>query len=155
MHFRDSDLDISYVPAHESTHYSITVLLADVLVDLYPIRWSALERMANFDDISCTVLLDNEIVYQRSEDAAARFRALLGERQAKDTAKTQQERAEANLRKALEAVDQMLTQVADKDLENIPQMESVRRELFDRALVRKQTFFQTAEKHLLELQPLG
>ncbi len=35
-----SDLDISYVPVHESTWNSITVLVDDMMVDLYPIHWS-------------------------------------------------------------------------------------------------------------------
>ena len=71
-----SDLDISYVPVHESTWNSITVLVSDVLIDLYPMHWPQLERMANFDDLSCTVLLKSQIVYQRSEAAAERFQAL-------------------------------------------------------------------------------
>jgi len=71
-----SDIDVSYVPAHESTGYHITVLIDDTMLDLYPIHWSNLERMANFDDISCTVLLENQIVYQRSNEVAERFRAL-------------------------------------------------------------------------------
>jgi hypothetical protein len=73
---RYSDLDISYVPARESTHHSITVLVDDVMCDLYPIHWSDLERMAEFLNISCTVLLENRIVYQRSDEAGERFRAL-------------------------------------------------------------------------------
>jgi hypothetical protein len=71
-----SDLDISYVPVHESTWHSITVLVDDVMIDFYPIHWSQLERMASFDDVSCTVLLKSQIVYQRSEAVAERFRAL-------------------------------------------------------------------------------
>ncbi len=43
-----SDLDISYMPVHESTQHSITVLLDDLLIDLYPIHWSQLESMAVF-----------------------------------------------------------------------------------------------------------
>ena len=73
---RYSDLDISWVPVHESTWHSITVMVEDRLCDLYPIHWSHLERMADFRDVSCTVLLSNEIVYQRTEEAGARFRAL-------------------------------------------------------------------------------
>lgn len=71
-----SDIDISYVPVHESTRSHITVIVDDTMIDLYPIRWSTLEDMANFDNVSCTVLLTNEIVYQRTEAAAERFRAL-------------------------------------------------------------------------------
>jgi hypothetical protein len=71
-----SDLDISYTPVHASTWDSITVLVDDVMIDLYAIHWSKLEQMANFDDISATVLLKSEIVYQRSEVVGDRFRAL-------------------------------------------------------------------------------
>lgn len=71
-----SDLDISYTPAHEETWYSITVMVEGVLCDLYPIHWSKLEAMANFNDISTTVLLDNQIVFARSPQAAERFRRL-------------------------------------------------------------------------------
>jgi hypothetical protein len=60
-----SDLDISYVPAHETTWHSITVIVAEVMIDCYPIQWSRLERMASFDVISGTVLLQNEIVNGR------------------------------------------------------------------------------------------
>ena len=71
-----SDLDISYVPVHEATWHSITVMVDDMLCDLYPIHWSRLESMANFENISSTVLLNYQIVYQRSEEAAARLRSL-------------------------------------------------------------------------------
>jgi hypothetical protein len=71
-----SDLDISYVPAHESTWHSITMMVDEVLCDLYPIHWSQLESMASFENVSSTVLLHSQIVYQRSEAAAERFKAL-------------------------------------------------------------------------------
>lgn len=71
-----SDLDLSYVPAHESTGHHITVLVEDLLCDLYPIRWSQLESMANFESVSSTVLLTYQICYQKSDDAAKRIGAL-------------------------------------------------------------------------------
>jgi hypothetical protein len=71
-----SDLDISYTPRHESTWHSITVLVDEMMIDLYPIHWSKLGQMAEFDDISSTVLLQTEVVYQRSEVVGDRFRAL-------------------------------------------------------------------------------
>ena len=71
-----SDLDISYVPVQEGTGHSITVMVDDCLCDLYPIRWSTLEKMANFENISSTVLLNYQIVYQRSTAAAERMAAL-------------------------------------------------------------------------------
>ena len=73
---RYSDLDISYVPVHEATWESITVMVGETLVDLYPIHWAHLERMADFRDLSSAVLLNNRIVYQRTEAVAERFRAL-------------------------------------------------------------------------------
>jgi hypothetical protein len=71
-----SDVDISYVPAHEATWDSITVTVDEMLCDLYPIHWSKLDRMADFRDPSYTVLLNSRITYQRTEAAAQRFRAL-------------------------------------------------------------------------------
>lgn len=71
-----SDIDISYVPVHEATWDSITVTVGDTLIDLFPLHWSRLERWANFDDPRCTVLFDAQILYQRTDDSAARFTAL-------------------------------------------------------------------------------
>ena len=64
------------MPAHESTWHSITVMVDEVLCDLYPIHWSQLESMASFENVSSTVLLHSQIVYQRSQSPAERFRAL-------------------------------------------------------------------------------
>lgn len=72
-----SDVDISWVPAHDETWGNITVMVDDTLFDLYPIHWGKLERMADFYDVSATVLLHNRILYQRSEAAAKRFAALV------------------------------------------------------------------------------
>ncbi|MEZ4635547.1 MAG: hypothetical protein R2856_11375 [Caldilineaceae bacterium] len=55
-------IDISYVPTHDTTHSSITVLVDDVLVDLYPIRWSWLTQMADFATVNATILLRAGIV---------------------------------------------------------------------------------------------
>jgi hypothetical protein len=71
-----SDIDMSYVPAHESTWHSITVLVDDVLIDLYPLHWSRLERLATFDEAISTVVLQAQVVYERSDAAAERFRGL-------------------------------------------------------------------------------
>jgi hypothetical protein len=71
-----SDVDLSFVPVHETTWENVTVLVGETLVDLYPMHWPHLERMAKFDDRSSMVLLENRILYQRNEAAAERFRAL-------------------------------------------------------------------------------
>lgn len=71
-----SDLDISYVPVHDETWDSITVLVDGMMCDLYAIHWSKLERMSEFDDPSGSILLEGQIVYQRSGAAAARFQTL-------------------------------------------------------------------------------
>ena len=73
---RYSDLDVSYVPAHESTAVAITVLVQDVMIDLYPIRWSALERMARYESVHCTVLGESAILYARNTAVRDRFQAL-------------------------------------------------------------------------------
>lgn len=71
-----SDLDISYVPTHDTTRKSITVLVDDVLVDLYAIQWSWLTQMADYATVNATILLKGEVIYQRNEDVGQRFRAL-------------------------------------------------------------------------------
>jgi hypothetical protein len=71
-----SDLDVSFVPRHESTWNSVTVLIDNVMVDFYPIHWSRLEAMAGFDDVSGTLLSTAEILYQSDDAAANRFRGL-------------------------------------------------------------------------------
>lgn len=68
-----SDLDISYVPVHEATSHHITVTVGDMLCDLYPLRWSQLESMARFENVSSTVLLNYQVIYQRSVAAAERI----------------------------------------------------------------------------------
>jgi serine/threonine protein kinase len=56
------------------------------------------------------------------------------EKQALGVAEKQRLRAEMNYRKAREAVDQMLTRVAEPKLRSIPQMEKVRAEVLKEAL---------------------
>jgi len=73
---RYSDMDISYVPVHESTGEAITVLVADILFDLYPLCWSRLAQMAEFRDMSGTILAHSRIVYARTPQAARRFEEL-------------------------------------------------------------------------------
>jgi hypothetical protein len=71
-----SDVDISWTPVHAGTWGSITVMVNATLFDLYPIHWAKLEQMADFRDVSATVLLHNRILYQRTAAAADRFAAL-------------------------------------------------------------------------------
>ena len=71
-----SDVDLSFVPVHASTWENITVMVNDTLFDFYPMHWSHLERMAEFRDISSSVLLQNRILYSRNEEVQARFEAL-------------------------------------------------------------------------------
>jgi serine/threonine protein kinase len=54
----------------------------------------------------------------------------------------QRAQAETNFQKALAAVDEMLTQVGQESLANIPQMEPVRRALLEKALLFYQGFLQ-------------
>jgi hypothetical protein len=74
-----SDVDLSFVPVHDTTWENITVLVNDTLFDFYPMHWSHLERMAEFRDVSASVLLQNRVLYSRNEEAQRHFE-LLGER---------------------------------------------------------------------------
>ncbi len=71
-----SDVDLSWVPVHADTWGSITVMVDETLFDLYPMHWAHLERMADFRDVSSTVLLHHRILYQRTDAAGERFAAL-------------------------------------------------------------------------------
>jgi hypothetical protein len=73
---RYSDFDISYVPVRESTWDHITVVVDEILCDLYPIHWSRLAGMAEFRDSSGGILQHAKIVYRRNEEAGRRFDAL-------------------------------------------------------------------------------
>jgi hypothetical protein len=73
---RYSDVDLSYVPVHEDTWESITVLVDETLFDLYPMHWSKLERMAAFREVSASVLLNHRIIYRRTDAAEQRMQAL-------------------------------------------------------------------------------
>jgi hypothetical protein len=64
---------MSYVPVHNSTWESITVLLDDVLYDLYPIHRPALERMAEWMDWWGSILGHCRMVYTRTDQARGRF----------------------------------------------------------------------------------
>lgn len=97
-----SDLDISYVPRNESTWNSITVLVDDIMVDLYAIQWSALEKMARFENVYNTILHDSKVIYQRDEEAFSRFQALRHELRRNQ----QQEARPAMLRTARELFQQ-------------------------------------------------
>jgi hypothetical protein len=73
---RYSDVDLSWTPVHDATGGSITVMVDDTLYDLYPIHWAELARMAEFRNISASVLLHNRLLYRRTAEAATRFATL-------------------------------------------------------------------------------
>lgn len=73
---RFSDVDISYVPAHDDTSHALTVMVGTTMCDLYPIRWSKLERMADLDDPNASILLASKVTHHRTDAVAARFDGL-------------------------------------------------------------------------------
>lgn len=73
---RFSDVDASYVPRHESTGECITVLVEDILFDLYPLHWSTLESMAEWTDWRGTILRNYLVTYSRNAEATERLRRL-------------------------------------------------------------------------------
>ncbi len=92
------------------------------------------QMIAEERDAKETALEDSE--QARGEEAKQRAAAQLAERRAREAAeqaKTERDRAEHNLRKAREAVDQMLTRAAGQ-LKGRPHMETIRRVLLDDAL---------------------
>lgn len=70
---RYSDVDISYVPVHEETSHALTVIVGQTMCDLYPITWGKLERMAELDDPSASILLAARVTHRRSDASAERF----------------------------------------------------------------------------------
>ncbi len=97
------------------------------------------------------------LVIARARDAAELSAA--GERKARTEADRQRQRAEANFQRAVDAVNEMLTGVADKDLAGVPQLETLRRTLLEKALAFHQGFLeekssdpsvrqQTAQAHM-------
>lgn len=74
---RWSDVDFSYVPRHPTTWESITVLVDDILFDLYALQWESLERMAEHDDWRATILSDLEIVHAASDETRLRLERLV------------------------------------------------------------------------------
>lgn len=79
---RYSDYDVSYVPVHESTGDHITVVVDDVMCDLYPLRWSRLEGVADFKEPFGLILPNAKILYQRNDEAGQHFAALRARQEA-------------------------------------------------------------------------
>ncbi len=77
-----SDLDIAYVPREGTPYHAITVVVADTLIDLFPIPWSWLERMATYESIVGTAIMRTEIIYRRDDETAERFHAVVQRRRA-------------------------------------------------------------------------
>lgn len=79
---RWSDLDFSYVPRSADTWESITVMVDEILFDLYPLHWSTLERLAEWEDWRASILDSHQVVYRRDEAAEHRFAGLITRHQA-------------------------------------------------------------------------
>lgn len=70
---RWSDFDFSYVPQHTSTRAHFTLMVNDILFDLYPLHWLTLERMGEWDDWRSTILLNLNITYARNDEVTKRM----------------------------------------------------------------------------------
>ena len=64
------------MPVHESTGAHFTVVVGDVMCDLYPLHWSRLEGVANFKEPFGLILPNSTILHQRNDEAGQRFAAL-------------------------------------------------------------------------------
>ncbi len=72
-----SDFDLSYIPSEGSTKYKgITVMVDDVLFDLYPMDWACMDRLATYDNPSASLLFRTEVAYCREDKLLERFSGL-------------------------------------------------------------------------------
>ena len=72
-----SDFDLSYIPSEGSTKYNgITVMVDDVLYDLYPMDWASMDRLATYDNPSASLLFRTEVAYCREDKLLERFNGL-------------------------------------------------------------------------------
>lgn len=73
-----SDLDVLYIPCtprgREMAH---TFLLDGVGYDIWAADWDLLERLAHFEDLRVSILVDSELVWSASEADEARYRTLV------------------------------------------------------------------------------
>lgn len=66
-----------YVPATpRGNELARTMIIHDIGLDLYPRSWERLEGMARMEDFNTGVLADARIIYSRTPEDAARFKAI-------------------------------------------------------------------------------
>ena len=110
-----------------------TTLLTAITVSTALLVGTVVSIWQAFEATSARKLADERLVLADKR--------LKNEKLARADANKQRQQASANLQKALEAVDQMLTRVADERLAAIPGTEPVRQELFQDALKFYEAFF--------------
>jgi tetratricopeptide (TPR) repeat protein len=131
-----------FVRRNKGALVTAAVLIVTLLAGTGVSVWQAI------DATSARKLADERLVLADSRLILADER-LKSEKQARHDADTQRQEAnaqrqlaEANFRKARDAVDQMLTRVADEKLASIPGVEAVRKQLLEDALKFYQEFLE-------------
>ena len=108
---------------------SATLLLGTAVSSWQAIRATRAEGLARMR-LQAETKARNEAVAARNDEAEQR---IIADRERME-AELQRQHADANFKQALDAVDQMLTQVGQEDLASLPHMERVRRDLLVKAL---------------------
>jgi hypothetical protein len=72
-----SDLDMYYVPKTErGKNLGIAFIIDGVGFDFWPISWERLERIANYDERTTSIITEGKILYYNSEADLERFNQL-------------------------------------------------------------------------------
>ncbi|HUE73700.1 MAG TPA: protein kinase, partial [Pirellulaceae bacterium] len=124
-----------------------SAVAAALLLGIFGTSWQAYRATQQRDRaVAAEELAEKRLeaeVEARRDAESERQKAVLTREETetqRQIAEAQRQLAEANLQKAREAVDQMLTRVAEERLRDIPQMEPVRRALLEDALKFYQGF---------------
>ncbi|MGH7139558.1 MAG: tetratricopeptide repeat protein, partial [Pirellulales bacterium] len=116
-----------------------TMLTTAVVVATALILGTILSVLQAFEATNARKLADERLTLADERLVLADDR-LENEKQARADADLQRMQASTNLQKALDAVDQMLTRIADEKLRDIPRMEPIQMAIFDDALKFYQGF---------------
>lgn len=97
-----SDLDVYFVPKTERGYQlACTFILQGIGMDFWPLSWERLERIANYEEKTASMITDGRTIYYHSEEDQIRFEDLVAKVKNKDTNRSVLD-ATANLREAYE-----------------------------------------------------
>lgn len=84
-----SDLDIYFVPKTERGYQlSCTFIFNGIGIDFWPLSWERLERIANYEDKTASMITWGETIYFASEEDKLRFQELIHKAKNKDASQS-------------------------------------------------------------------